>query len=76
MKETGLKKLHIVVLCISHSAKSKMIRTENRSVFAQGWVWGRKLTTEGYKGNLEGGRNVLYLDCGDIYVLLCVSQNS
>lgn len=53
-----------------------MIRTENRSVFAQGWVWGRKLTTEGYKGNLEGGRNVLYLDCGDIYVLLCVSQNS
>lgn len=30
---------------------------------------------KGHRGNFEGDGTVLYLDCGGIYMPLCISQN-
>ena len=37
---------------------------------------GGALTIKGYKGNLGDDGTVLYLDCGDGYMAICIFQNS
>lgn len=38
--------------------------------------WEEELTIKGYKGNLEDDGTVLYLDCVDGYMAICIFQNS
>lgn len=37
---------------------------------------GRALTVQGHKGTFEGGRNVVYFDCGRCYMTVHTCQNS
>ena len=34
------------------------------------------LTGKRHNGAFWGGGNVLYLDCGDVYMAVCICQNS